>query len=285
MSAKFGNLVKAARQILQTEELLGSEYIPAMRNPLPAIEVARPAEQAFDGIAESGPQGPRSMDAGGPDRAGPSSAAPTLQVPSGEHMTRDEKIAALAEVEKQVRRCKRCGLCSGRNNVVFGEGDAAAALMFIGEAPGEEEDKQGRPFVGRAGQKLNEMIAAMGLRREDVYIANIAKCRPPNNRPPMPEEALACREHLIRQIAIIHPKAIVTLGNPSTQNMLNTTVGITRLRGQWQQLPPIAEGLGGIPVMPTFHPAFLLRQYTPENRRKVWEDLQKVMDLLGLKKK
>ncbi|KKK73182.1 hypothetical protein LCGC14_2896410, partial [marine sediment metagenome] len=147
---------------------------------------------------------------------------------------------------------------------------------------GAEEDKQGRPFVGRAGELLTKMIIAMGLTREQVYIANVVKCRPPGNRAPTVDEVAACREHLDRQLQIIRPKVIVTLGNPATQNLLQTRVGITKLRGQWEELGDIGEGLTGTPVMPTFHPAYILRQYTQENRQKAWADLQAVMQFLGL---
>ncbi len=150
--------------------------------------------------------------------------------------------------------------------------------MFIGEGPGADEDEQGRPFVGRAGQLLNKQIEAMGLKREDVFIANVVKCRPPGNRTPTPDEVAVCWPFLQRQIEVIRPEVIITLGNPATQAILKTTVGITRLRGQWHEL-------WGIPVMPTFHPAYLLRQYTEENRRRVWDDLQKVMEKLGLPKR
>jgi DNA polymerase len=139
--------------------------------------------------------------------------------------------------------------------------------MFIGEGPGAEEDAQGEPFVGRAGKKLDEMIVAIGLSREQVYIANIVKCRPPQNRDPERDEVETCSPFLIDQIEAIRPRVIVTLGAPATRTLLNTRVGITRLRGSWQSFR-------GIPVMPTFHPAYLLRAYTPENRRKVWEDLK-----------
>jgi DNA polymerase len=154
--------------------------------------------------------------------------------------------------------------------------------VFVGEAPGVEEDRTGRPFVGRAGELLTKMIHAMGLRREDVYICNVLKCRPPENRTPSPQEAECCWPFLVRQLQIIQPRVVVSMGNPATKALLNTRVGITRLRGSWQQLPMIGEGLAGIPVMPTFHPAFLLRSYTPDNRRKVWDDLKKVMTALGL---
>lgn len=174
------------------------------------------------------------------------------------------------------------------HKIVFGEGDSCARLMFIGEAPGADEDRIGRPFVGRAGQLLDKMIAGMGLQREEVYICNVLKVRPPNNATPTPEQAELCSAYLYDQIRIIGPEAIVTLGRPATQLLLGTRQGINELRGRWTSFPP-AEGLvrpegfdHPIPVMPTYHPAFLLRQMTPENRRKVWEDLKLVMKLLGL---
>jgi len=150
--------------------------------------------------------------------------------------------------------------------------------LFIGEGPGETGDKTGRPFVGRAGQLLDQMIAAMGLKREQVYIANIVKCRPPQNRAPAPDEVETCTPYLVRQIEIIRPKVIVTLGLPAAKYMLNSNSTMGRLRGQWHQWR-------GIKLMPTFHPAYLLRSYTVENRQAVWSDLQKVMDEIGLKAK
>ena len=152
--------------------------------------------------------------------------------------------------------------------------------MFIGEAPGAEEDRTGRPFVGAAGKKLGQMIESMGLAREGVYIANILKARPPENRTPTTEEIEASAPYLVEQIKIIQPAAIMTLGSPSTKFVLKTKEGITRLRGRWASWE---EGDLQIPVMPTFHPAYLLRNYTKETRKQVWSDLQKVMELLGLK--
>ncbi len=180
--------------------------------------------------------------------------------------------------------------------VVFGEGDPCARLMFVGEAPGAEEDRLGRPFVGRSGQLLEKMIVAMGLSRDSVYIANVLKVRPPNNATPTVEEARVSSPYLYEQIRTIHPEAIVTLGRPAAQLLLETTEAMGALRGRWHELaipdrallealPPMPEGLGepgSIPVMPTYHPAFLLRSYTAENRAKVWSDLQKVMEKLGL---
>ena len=194
-----------------------------------------------------------------------------------------DKAAQLAAIDTgEVRGCTLCGLSAARTNAVFGEGDPDADLMFIGEGPGAEEDKQGRPFVGRAGELLTKMINAMGLRRQDVYIANVVKCRPPGNRAPGAEEVHACWDYLVRQLRIIGPKVIVTLGNPATHAILDTKTGITRMRGQWRALPMDDPGLEGIKVMPTFHPAFVLRQYNADTRGKVWSDLREVMAELGL---
>ena len=151
--------------------------------------------------------------------------------------------------------------------------------MFVGEAPGEQEDITGRPFVGRAGKKLDEMIKAMGLDRGDVYIANILKSRPPGNRTPLPDEVGKCSTYLAEQIRIIRPRVLVSLGGPATKWLIQTTVGITRLRGQWSTYSD--SGLS-IPVMPTFHPAYLLRNYTRDTRAKVWSDMQAVMKALRL---
>jgi DNA polymerase len=159
---------------------------------------------------------------------------------------------------------------------VFGEGDADAPIFFIGEGPGENEDLQGRPFVGRAGELLNKWIAAMGLKREQVFIANIVKCRPPGNREPAPDETATCTPYLERQIEIIRPRVIMTLGKPSSQHMLQTKNSMGKMRGQWQ-------AWRGIKLMPTYHPAYVLRNYTYETRAAVWSDLQQVMKELGLK--
>ncbi|MCC6971431.1 MAG: uracil-DNA glycosylase [Phycisphaerales bacterium] len=165
------------------------------------------------------------------------------------------------------------------NNIVFGEGDPCARLMFIGEAPGEEEDKTGRPFVGRAGKLLSDMIVAMGLTREGVYIANVLKTRPPNNATPTGEECKLCKPYLFEQVAAIKPEAIVTLGLPATRTVLDTTEAMGKLRGRWAEFRDPRGRV--VPVMPTYHPAYLLRNYTPEERRKVWSDLKMVMERLG----
>ncbi|QDU33299.1 Uracil DNA glycosylase superfamily protein [Poriferisphaera corsica] len=188
---------------------------------------------------------------------------------------REDKTERLRRMyEDEVSGCEKCGLCRGRTQVVFGEGDVDAAVMFVGEGPGYHEDVQGRPFVGKSGELLDKQIGAMQMERGEVYIANVVKCRPPNNRTPVVEEVEACRDYLQRQIAIIEPKVIITLGGPAAKLLLDTTEGITRLRGRWHSYRGVKPG---IPVMPTFHPAYLLRQYTKENRMKVWSDLQEAM--------
>jgi len=168
------------------------------------------------------------------------------------------------------------------HSIVFGDGDPCAPLVFVGEAPGEEEDKQGIPFVGRAGQLLNKMIDAMGLSRQQVYICNVLKTRPPNNATPTSEEARLCAPYLIDQIRIIAPRVIVTLGLPATKTVLGVEDSMARLRGRQHAF---AVGGSPIPVIPTYHPAFLLRAYTPENRKKVWSDLQMAMNVLGIEGK
>lgn len=175
---------------------------------------------------------------------------------------------ALEELRRRIGDCRRCRLSAGRTKLVFGVGNPCADLMFVGEGPGRDEDLKGEPFVGRAGQLLTRIIEAMGYARSDVYIANIVKCRPPQNRNPAPDEADTCIPFLIEQAAIINAKVIVCLGSVAVQNLLKTDAKITRIRGQWREW-------NGIPVMPTYHPAFLLRN--PAMKKPVWEDMQEVM--------
>lgn len=165
-----------------------------------------------------------------------------------------------------VSQCQRCDLYKTRTQTVFGVGNRQAELLIIGEAPGADEDRQGEPFVGRAGQLLNEMLKAIGLQRQQVYIANILKCRPPNNRDPKPEEAAECSAYLYRQIALIQPKLILALGRIAAQRLLKTDTSLGRLRGKIHQQPET-----GVPLIVTYHPAYLLR--TPTDKRKTWEDL------------
>lgn len=183
---------------------------------------------------------------------------------------------SMHELCETVLNCTKCLLSQDRTQAVFGVGNEKAALMFIGEAPGFDEDRQGEPFVGKAGQLLTKMIEAMGLKREKVYIANIIKCRPPNNRTPKPEEIEECMPYLLEQIEKIKPKVICALGNVAIQTLLKTEQKVSKLRGMFLEW-------NGIKVMPTFHPAFLLRN--PEYKREAWHDLQQVMNELGLKKK
>jgi DNA polymerase len=202
---------------------------------------------------------------------------PSTEPFSAPALAREVKIERLRALDEQeVTGCTRCILCRTRTNTVFGEGDPDAAIMFIGEGPGEDEDLSGRPFVGRSGEKLNGMIRAMGLRREQVFIANFVKCRPPNNRVPAPVEVATCTPYLERQIEIIRPRVIVTLGLPAAKYMLNdSSLSMGRIRGQWRLWR-------GIKLMPTYHPAYLLRSYTQANRAAVWSDLQQVMAEVGL---
>jgi len=185
-----------------------------------------------------------------------------------------EPTVRLAQLAAAVHDCRKCGLHRGRTQVVFGTGDPAAALVFVGEAPGYEEDVQGEPFVGAAGQLLNRIIAAIGLRREQTYILNVIKCRPPQNRNPQPDEIAACWPILQAQLACLRPRIICALGTFAAQTLLQTEERISRLRGRFHRL-------GDIQVMPTYHPAFLLRN--PQYKRAVWEDMQLVQGALELR--
>ncbi|MFQ5713920.1 MAG: uracil-DNA glycosylase [Candidatus Scalinduaceae bacterium] len=186
-------------------------------------------------------------------------------------LSKSEKTEKLKELEEEVRQCTKCGLCKGRTNVVFGTGDADADLMFVGEAPGYYEDVQGEPFVGRAGQLLTKIIESIGLKRSEVYIANILKCRPPENRNPTANEIILCKPHLIKQIEIICPKVICALGTFAAQTLLGTKESIGRLRGKFHEYQ-------GTKLLATYHPAYLLRN--PNDKKKVWEDMKKVRDFL-----
>jgi DNA polymerase len=180
-------------------------------------------------------------------------------------------VESLGAIQDELKDCRRCKLAPGRTNLVFGSGNPHAELMFVGEAPGADEDAQGLPFVGRAGQLLTRIIEAIGMRREDVYICNILKCRPPGNRNPEPDEIASCEQFLFRQIAAVKPKVICALGAFGAQTLLKTTEAISRLRGQ-------LIDFRGAKLMATFHPAYLLRN--PNEKRKVWEDMQIVRDYL-----
>jgi uracil-DNA glycosylase len=211
-----------------------------------------------------------------------SKTEPFPQNPMPAKQSPPEKAAAFAELQKRALVCVKCPhLASSRKNVVFGVGSIDAQLMFVGEAPGADEDEQGEPFVGRAGQLLTKIIQATGLSRADVYIANILKCRPDTpgqsagNRKPTPDEMATCIPYLHEQIDLIRPKVIVALGATAVDGLLGKTTGITKLRGNWQTYR-------GTPLMPTYHPAYLLRNQAMSEKRKVWEDMLTVMEKLEM---
>ena len=197
-----------------------------------------------------------------------------------ESATRQEQLRRLDEDE--VKGCTKCSLCETRTQTVFGQGNASARLVFVGEAPGFEEDRQGLAFVGKAGQLLTRMISAMGLTREEVFICNVLKCRPPGNRDPSSDEIFACSPYLRQQIAILQPEVMVALGAPAAKTLLNTAQSIGKLRGRFHEyFLSGTTGVGpSVPLMPTYHPAYLLR--SPNEKRKTWDDLQEVMNRLGL---
>lgn len=202
-----------------------------------------------------------------------------LPIPSspfeGPGVASEERRVRLQVLAEQVAPCTKCELHKGRTQTVFSRGNPDAELMFVGEGPGADEDAQGEPFVGKAGQLLDKMIAGMGFARDDVYVANIVKCRPPGNRTPEPIEMATCLPYLTEQIELIRPKVLVALGATALRGLLGPGEGITKVRGTWKLYR------GTIPVMPTFHPAYVLRTPTPEVRGMVWSDLKQVLKQLG----
>jgi len=220
-----------------------------------------------------------------PAKPNPASSAGAAAAPKFDIISLNRDASLFAELEKvkddtleriraDIGECTRCRLCEQRNKIVFGSGNPRADLVFVGEGPGRDEDLQGLPFVGRAGKLLTQMIEAMGLTRDAVYIANVVKCRPPENRQPEKDEVATCIPFLMRQLEVIHPKVIVCLGNIAAQNLLGTMKSISHFRGQWFDFR-------GMQLLATYHPAYLLRN--PNAKGDVWKDLQKVMAVLGLK--
>lgn len=247
---------RAARQAVETDRLLGLTDVWVR-----AVSPPETAARELGTVVAAALPGGRTV----------------VELPGGR--TAAERLGALRAIHDA--QCPHCTTATGHTQTVFGEGNPSARLVFVGEAPGETEDQLGRPFVGRAGQKLDEMIRAMGLSRDDVYIANVLKSRPPDNRTPLPTEVERCAPYLAAQLRIIRPEAIVSLGGPATKFLLGVDTGITKLRGQWASwTPPGDAGATPIPVMPTYHPAYLLRNYTPKTRSEVWSDLKQVMDCL-----
>jgi DNA polymerase len=260
--AELQSIVGSARELLaELSEEGVDEFAKLAAAPAPP-------EQSVESARRPEPAPPASQ-------TDPQAQAPPAQ-PSSEPLpvTASAREASwpehptLDQVREQLGECTRCQLCAGRKTIVFGSGNPEASLMFIGEGPGQQEDEQGLPFVGPAGELLTGMIEkGLGIARGEVYICNIVKCRPPNNRNPLPAEVAACQPFLDGQIAAVKPKVIVSLGKPAASLLLGREVAITRMRGSWQSYR-------GIPLMPTLHPAYILREYTPENRRMVWEDLK-----------
>lgn len=272
------------REWLRNERRLG---MPHWTLPVtPAAVAPTGEEQVPRGVLPAAPSGaPRSAQPPAVTTVALFADDPTLPPLCREDLSAESAAAALADLDTgHVRGCTKCRLHAGRTQTVFGVGHPRAALVFVGEGPGAEEDAQGLPFVGRAGQLLTRMIAAMTLTREQVYICNVVKCRPPGNRTPADDEMQTCSPFLFRQLAILRPKVIIALGRPATQTLLVTKTPITKLRGTFHDFPPPALanlGLPQTPLMPTFHPAYLLRN--PPAKVDAWKDLQAVMRVLGLR--
>lgn len=252
--------------------------------PTPPIEVVAPeppSEPAAEPAIESPhtralPQESAPMPPATPSTPRKPKAAAAAASTPREHA--QQRLDEILEDYKAAAPHRATG--TPHTTIVFGEGDPCARIMFVGEAPGADEDRLGRPFVGRAGQLLEQMIVAMGLKREEVYIANVLKVRPPNNATPTVEEAMASAPYLLRQVEVVSPEAIVALGLPSARLLTGQALPMGQLRGQWW---PMQTPAGGeFQVLPTYHPAYLLRNYTPDTRRKVWEDLKLVLERLGL---
>ena len=241
--------------------------------PYPAREASPKAESRITPVAQSALGRSATRLASPP----PAKVSPLIQAPSGLSLF-EERIEndTLEKIRADIGDCTRCKLHKARTNIVFGVGNPKAELVFVGEGPGHDEDVQGEPFVGRAGKLLTQMIEAMGLQRSDVYICNVVKCRPPENRLPERDEITTCSPFLGRQLAVIKPKVICCLGACSAQTLLETNQGISRFRGQWFDYR-------GSKLIATYHPAYLLRN--PPAKSEVWKDLQKVMAVLGLQPK
>jgi DNA polymerase len=252
------------------------------RPPAPS-EVERQVRQHADSLRAAGVEWLPNALLPPVERAAPSPApalqpllfAPGGEAPAGGALSPEQRCHELAALAQRVAACTRCaGLVVSRTQTVFGVGPLDPELCFVGEAPGADEDAQGEPFVGQAGQLLNRIITACGMRREDVYICNILRCRPPGNRTPQPQEAANCREYLERTLELVRPKFLCALGACAAQNLLGTTLSIGKLRGRFHDYK-------GTPVLCTYHPAFLLPHRSPERKKDVWEDMQKLLARMG----
>jgi uracil-DNA glycosylase len=274
MPSAYDELLDATLRHLQQQKAQGVQFVDVSPQTLAALDQPVARRAAAPPPPPPKPAAPAAVPHPMP---APKPAAPVIQTPPAA-----DKAAAFAELRQRARACLKCPhLASSRQNVVFGVGSIDAGLMFVGEAPGADEDTQGEPFVGKAGQLLTKIIQTMGLGRDTVYIANILKCRPDTpgqtagNRPPKPEEMETCIPYLHEQIDLIRPQVIVALGATAVTGLLGKTLGITKLRGQWQTYR-------GTPLMPTYHPAYLLRNQALSEKRKVWEDMLAVMEKLNL---
>jgi len=269
LQKEFLEIVAEVRAHLEYQRALGVRSVELPSAVSGPIE-GRPAAAREDSTRPVPASSHRPL----PERVAAAAAASPVAEPAGSLEAPSSGPLTLEAIREEIGDCRRCKLYKGRNSIVYGEGDPKAAIVFVGEGPGFEEDQQGRPFVGAAGQLLTDIIEkGMKIKRAEVYICNIVKCRPPNNRNPEPDEVEACIGFVKKQIQAIKPKVIVTLGNVPTQNLLGTKQGITKMRGVWQEYE-------GIPVMPTFHPSYLLR--SPGEKKWVWIDIKKVMERLGL---
>lgn len=296
MAGPFHQLLEATIQHLEDLRASGVRFVAVSPKTLEGLASAPRRARRSSPFAQAAPKGPGAAKPPTQvSEAGPATAsvpvaqalaltarAPTEAAPTPAALPPEAKAAAFAELRRRAQSCVKCAhLAASRKNVAFGVGDINAALMFIGEAPGADEDEQGEPFVGKAGQLLTKIIQTMGLSRGSVYIANILKCRPDTpgqasgNRKPTPEEMQTCIPYLHEQIDLIQPKVIVALGATAVEGLLGKTIGITRLRGQWRTYR-------GIPLMPTYHPAYLLRNQALSEKRRVWEDMIEVMQRLQL---
>lgn len=300
MADLYSELLSATIEHLQAERARGVRYVnvnqdllsafsrpPAVR-PLSGSSIAKPISPSPQPIAETSVPKRATISPASPHKT-TIPPAPAKAVPAGAEpppptrkLSKEEKEAAFTELRKRVLTCTKCPhLVKSRTQVVFGVGDIHSKLMFVGEAPGADEDAQGEPFVGKAGQLLTKIIAAMGLTREQVYIGNILKCRPDTpgqtsgNRKPTPEEMSICSSYLHEQIDLIQPKVLVALGSTAVEGLLGGPVMITKMRGAWRSYR-------GIPLMPTYHPSYLMRNQTMALKREVWEDMLSVMEKLSM---
>lgn len=280
MPPNYETLLEATIQHLTVLKARGTRFVPVAQQTLAALGSSTPQQgpKAKPRPAPAVRLKPNALQTPQAGVQTPPVAVERVPIARGP----EEKQLAFDELRRRVLACTRCShLVAARQNVVFGVGNIDADLMFVGEAPGADEDAQGEPFVGRAGQLLTRIIQTMGLRRDSVYIANILKCRPDTpgqpsgNRKPTPEEMSVCIPFLHEQVNLIKPKVLVALGGTAVEGLLGKTVGITRLRGKWQVYRDI-------PLMPTYHPAFLLRNQSLTEKRKVWEDMLQVMERLGM---